>query len=845
MIYMFNIYSVVNYIKRGRCKFFKALRHFSSSDTDHLFNIISKMPKNTTHTVALKKHRQKLKEKGQKYAPGTVTLQVLGSGASGAPRSLYVFTDQSRYLFNCGEGTQRLAHEHKMKLSKLEHIFLTHPSWENIGGLPGVSLTIQDVGVPQITIHGPQGTDEIFVATRKFVVLRHLVIKMASCDKNTIFEDNVMKVQYVPLYTPAAKRWLATPASERSPPRTPELGLGSEDSTDDDVDYYSYWQTGSRPSSPDRDGSPGRSKKRRHLSPESRSGKDDRPPPGSISMAYVCRLNDRPGTLNLQACVSHGVPPGPLLGKLKAGEDVTLADGTVVLSKDVTSPDEPGPVFIVVECPTEEFLDSLEEEEMFKRHQASATDPNITAYLVVHFTPPHIMANPRYQGWMSKFSPSTHHLVLNSSNHCMGSVAVHRIQHKLHLLDQQIFPLLGDQGIPLVARNCSSEAMEVNGLDNIQKFFSIIKGNTFTNISLRPQRFFDSSSKLVLEPEVYRQETLAVEGFPEALRSLKEQLTSIEDDQRDFPQVVFLGTGSCIPNKTRNTSGILIHLSDTISMIVDCGEATYGQLVRLYGQTRSDEVIRNVRAIYVSHLHADHHIGLVGLLKARLRLGGLAPLYLLAPRQIRTWLHTYHRHFEPILPSLQLIPNGELLYNDCTLEDATMSQLLESVGLTQVQTCYVKHCPNAFGIALTHADGWKITYSGDTMPSDNLIKLGKDSDLLIHEATMEDDLEGEAKLKMHSTTSQAVQVGRQMAARFTLLTHFSQRYAKVPIFSDSFTANVGIAFDNMQVRLSDLPKLPLMYSALKLMFAEHYEEMELKAIKRQLQQERELTRVST
>jgi ribonuclease BN (tRNA processing enzyme) len=45
-----------------------------------------------------------------------------------------------------------------MKLSKLEHIFITHPSWDNIGGLPGVALTIQDVGVPGITLHGPPGT---------------------------------------------------------------------------------------------------------------------------------------------------------------------------------------------------------------------------------------------------------------------------------------------------------------------------------------------------------------------------------------------------------------------------------------------------------------------------------------------------------------------------------------------------------------------------------------------------------------------------------------------------------------------------------------------------------------
>lgn len=62
-----------------------------------------------------------------------------------------------RYLFNCGEGTQRLAHEHKMKLSKLEHVFITHSNWLNIGGLPGLALTVQDVGVPNIELHGPQG----------------------------------------------------------------------------------------------------------------------------------------------------------------------------------------------------------------------------------------------------------------------------------------------------------------------------------------------------------------------------------------------------------------------------------------------------------------------------------------------------------------------------------------------------------------------------------------------------------------------------------------------------------------------------------------------------------------
>ena len=55
---------------------------------------------------------------------------------------------------------------------------------------------------------------------------------------------------------------------------------------------------------------------------------------------------------------------------------------------------------------------------------------------------------------------------------------------------------------------------------------------------------------------------------------------------------------------------------------------------------------------------------------------------------------------------------------------------------------------------MTTKEGYKLTYSGDTMPCDDLIDIGKNSDLLIHEATMEDGMEIDAAAKTHSTTSQ-------------------------------------------------------------------------------------------
>lgn len=139
------------------------------------------------------------------------------------------------------------------------------------------------------------------------------------------------------------------------------------------------------------------------------------------------------------------------------------------------------------------------------------------------------------------------------------------------------------------------------------------------------------------------------------------------------------------------------------------------------------------------------------------------------------------------------------MYENVKLPEALKEEVLNSLGMSSINTVYVRHCPNAFGVALTHESGYKITYSGDTMPCDNLVKLGLNSDLLIHEATMEDELHQEAIIKMHSTTSQAIDVGTKMQAKFILLTHFSQRYAKLPRFNDNFSDNVGIAFDNMMV----------------------------------------------
>lgn len=273
-----------------------------------------------------------------------------------------------------------------------------------------------------------------------------------------------------------------------------------------------------------------------------------------------------------------------------------------------------------------------------------------------------------------------------------------------------------------------------------------------------------------------------------------------------------------------------------MTILLDCGEGTFNQLVRFYGLERARHILTRLDCVFISHLHADHHLGLVKVLKERqsaFETLGIPYKHLLvvAPRFMVPWMARCSRAFDSVAELFRYVDNASLLYDQVSPSPEKL-ELLQKLKLKDFSTVLVLHCKNAYGVTITAETGWKLTYSGDTMPCDALIEAGKGSDILIHEATMEDDLAEEAIVKTHSTTSQAIEVGERMGAKFTLLTHFSQRYAKLPLISDKFHGSVGCAFDHMLVRPSDLPVLPLLFPALKSLFAEHYEEMQEKTAKK-------------
>jgi ribonuclease Z len=119
------------------------------------------------------------------------------------------------------------------------------------------------------------------------------------------------------------------------------------------------------------------------------------------------------------------------------------------------------------------------------------------------------------------------------------------------------------------------------------------------------------------------------------------------------------------------------------------------------------------------------------------------------------------------------------------------------------------------------------------MPCNNLLNLANGCCILIHEATMEDDLEHDALIKRHSTISQAIEIGEKAKVDFTLLTHFSQRYSKLPVLPKNKNLDsVGIAYDYMIISLENIKQLSLFYPILDIIFKEFQTTLEARIQKR-------------
>ncbi|XP_032394095.1 zinc phosphodiesterase ELAC protein 2 isoform X2 [Etheostoma spectabile] len=752
--------------------------------------------------VKTKENRNK---RGDVHGPSTVYLQVVGAGSRDNAASLYVFSEYNRYLFNCGEGTQRLMQEHKLKAARLDNIFLTRLSWENVGGLSGMILTLKDTGVPQCVLSGPPQLENYLNAIKSFSgPLEDIKLSVRPYTAET-YTDDTMTVYQVPIFAQLRGdgRKLSPKSGGNSPSRSPPSPRRDNLHTN----------------SPD---SPGERRK---------ASRDT-----SLVVSFICKLHPKKGNFLVAQAKEFGLPLGtaaigPLIAALKDGKSVTY-EGKEIRPEQVCTPTDPGPVFIIVECPSEEFVKALCTNRQLRRYQLGGTeDP---AALIVHMTPDSVLTTDQYKKWMESFPSTTEHLILNEQVCTVHNVRSHKIQAQLNMIHPDIFPELKAYK--------TKEAQAALHVPNV-------RAECLLKFQLRPVMEWQRDAIPSCNAAEFVKEASEVPNFLEEVDKCRKicstDATELSGQRQKYPEVVFLGTGSALPMKIRNVSGTLVNISPSQSVLLDCGEGTFGQLCRHYGDA-VDHALSKISTVFISHMHADHHTGLLMLLYQRERalttLGkAFSPIFLVAPVQLMTWLNQYHDSCEEILHHINLIPNKVLCDGAEVPKQRTKSfiqALLKRNDLEKFQTCMVRHCKNAFACSFTHRSGWKLAFSGDTMPCDAFVHTGDNATLLIHEATLEDGLEEEAVEKRHSTTSQAIGIGMRMNAEFIMLNHFSQRYAKIPLFSEDFNDRVGISFDHMRIGFGDFKVLPRLIPALKTLFAEEIGEMEERRERRELRNPR-------
>ncbi|XP_070703624.1 zinc phosphodiesterase ELAC protein 2 [Pempheris klunzingeri] len=779
-------------------QFFRTMATNNNLNARQPLGVKKAKQKETLRRVKTKENRSR---RGDVHGPSTVYVQVVGAGSRDNAASLYVFSEYNRYLFNCGEGTQRLMQEHKLKAAQLDNIFLTRLSWENVGGLSGMILTLKDTGVPECILSGPPQLENYVKAIKSFSgPLEDIKLSVRPYTEET-HTDDTMTVSQVPIFAQLT-------SDDRK--RSPESGRSSPS------------RSPSSPSIHDINTNPGEGRK---------ASRDT-----SLVVAFICKLHPKKGNFLVAQAKELGLPVGtaaigPLIAALKDGKSITY-EGKEIRPEQVCTPTDPGPVFIVVECPSEEFVEGVCTSRQLRRYQTGGTeDP---AALVVHMTPESVLKTDQYKKWMERFPSTTEHLIFNEHVSTAHNIRSHKIQAQLNMIHPEIFPELKYYR--------TKEPQAALHVPNV-------RAECLLKYQFRPVMEWQRDAISSCNTEEFVKEASEVPNFLEEVDKCRKicstDAAQLSGQREKYPEVVFLGTGSALPMKIRNVSGTLVNISPSQSVLLDCGEGTFGQLCRHYGDD-VDDALSKISTVFISHLHADHHTGLLKLLYQRERalttLGkAFRPIYLVAPVQIMTWLNQYHDYCEEIRNHINLIPN-RYLFDGAEVPQQRIKSLIQALlktnDLEKFQTCTVRHCKNAFACSFSHQSGWKLAFSGDTMPCDAFVHIGKNATLVIHEATLEDGLEEEAVDKRHSTTSQAISIGMKMNAEFIMLNHFSQRYAKIPLFSEDFTDRVGISFDHMRIHFGDFKILPRLIPALKTLFAEEIGEMEERKERRELKHPR-------
>ena len=287
-------------------------------------------------------------------------------------------------------------------------------------------------------------------------------------------------------------------------------------------------------------------------------------------------------------------------------------------------------------------------------------------------------------------------------------------------------------------------------------------------------------------------------------------------------ELIFLGTSAAIPTSHRNHSAIALKAFGEI-ILFDCGEGTQLQM------SRCKISPMKITKILLTHFHGDHILGLPGIIQSMAFRGRREPLHIFGPKglvqlidNIRN-LGFYSLTFEIYMHEVEegtVLEKENYRISCCPMKHNVLSfaykieekrnpKFLKESALA----LGVKPGPDfgklQQGIPVKVGDktimpdqvlgderkGRIIVYSGDTGPSEDMVKFAHGADILIHESTFEGMYEDKSHATGHSTSKQAAYIADKALVKKLILTHLSTRYKK----KDLLEAEAREIFNNSEV----------------------------------------------
>jgi ribonuclease Z len=293
--------------------------------------------------------------------------------------------------------------------------------------------------------------------------------------------------------------------------------------------------------------------------------------------------------------------------------------------------------------------------------------------------------------------------------------------------------------------------------------------------------------------------------------------------------ILFAGTAASVPTARRGLPALLLRRGGD-RILFDCGEGTQRQLMQSVGLTELTE-------IFITHLHADHWLGLPGLLKTFDLRGRERPLDVHGPRGLRELVGLALRAAGRVSFELDLIelePGDVLAREGYRIAPFPVSHRGPAFGYA----LFEDERPGAFdpdaavrlgltpgpefgrlqrgetvnGVTPDHVlgpprPGRKVVISGDTMPCESLRVAAHRADLLIHEATFAEEDRERAVETGHSTAAQAAALAREADVALLALTHLSARHPAAVLRDEARAVFPGTVlprdFDQVEVPLAE------------------------------------------